>query len=135
MQLFLLFIFNFGTFHKYLTTMENSKINVNGFDQKWPLYSAIYSLPIKPLILPKMSKINLVYTDYISIICALVIAFLLSDYTKLKENISNEAKLLNNTQHANQSFIIFNRVPKAGSETLWGLLDRLQYGNNFSSYR
>ena len=83
----------------------------------------------------KMSKINLVFTDYITIICALVIAFLLSDYTKLKENISNEAKLLNNTQHANQSFIIFNRVPKAGSETLWGLLDRLQFGNKFSSYR
>jgi len=81
-----------------------------------------------------MLKINLVFTDCITIICALVIAFLLSDYTKLKENISNEAKLLNNTQHANQSFIIFNRVPKAGSETLWGLLDRLQYGNNFSSY-
>ena len=48
--------FNFGTFYKYLTIMENSQINVNGFDQKWPLYSAIYSLPIKPLILPKNVK-------------------------------------------------------------------------------
>ena len=82
-----------------------------------------------------MSKIYLGFTDLITLTCALVIAFLLSDYSKLKENISNEAKLLNNTCRANQSFIIFNRVPKAGTETLWSVIDRLQWINKFHSYR
>ena len=81
-----------------------------------------------------MSKVNLNYLDLITVICALIIGFQFSDYRNLKETILNEAKLLNNTQFANQSFIVFNRVPKAGSETLWTLLDRLQKINSFNSY-
>ena len=84
---------------------------------------------------PIMTKLNPVFVDLISVICTLIVAFLLSDYSKLKEKISNEESLLNNTRFSNQSLVIFNRVPKAGSEMLWSLLDRLQFKNNFSSYR
>ena len=83
----------------------------------------------------KMSKLNSVFVDLMSVICALIIAFLLSDYSKLKENILNEANLLNNTRFSNQSLVVFNRVPKAGSEMLWTLIDKIQFINNFNSYR
>ena len=83
----------------------------------------------------KMSKVKPLFVDLISVISALLIAFLWSDYSKLQENILNEAILLNNTGCSNQSILVFNRVPKAGSEMLWALLDRLQHINNFTSYR
>ena len=82
-----------------------------------------------------MSKSHPVFVDLISVISALIIAYLLSDYSKLKENISNEANLLNNTRFSNQSVVVFNRVPKAGSEMLWTLMDKLQFINNFNGYR
>ena len=82
-----------------------------------------------------MSKSHPVFVDLISIISALIIAYLLSDYSKLKENISIEANLLNNTRFSNQSVVVFNRVPKAGSEMLWTLIDKIQFINKFNSYR
>ena len=83
----------------------------------------------------KMSKSHPVFVDLISVISALIIAYLLSDYSKLKENISIEANLLNNTRFSNQSVVVFNRVPKAGSEMLWTLIDKIQFINKFNSYR
>ena len=82
-----------------------------------------------------MSKSHPVFVDLISVISALIIGYLLSDYSKLKENISIEANLLNNTRFSNQSVVVFNRVPKAGSEMLWTLIDKIQFINNFNSYR
>ena len=82
-----------------------------------------------------MSKSHPVFVDLISVISALIIAYLLSDYSKLKENISIEANLLNNTRFSNQSVVVFNRVPKAGSEMLWTLIDKIQFINKFNSYR
>ena len=82
-----------------------------------------------------MSKSHPVFVDLISLISALIIAYLLSDYSKLKENISIEANLLNNTRFSNQSVVVFNRVPKAGSEMLWTLIDKIQFINDFNSYR
>ena len=82
-----------------------------------------------------MSKSHPFFVDLISVISALIIAYLLSDYSKLKENISIEANLLNNTRFSNQSVVVFNRVPKAGSEMLWTLIDKIQFINKFNSYR
>jgi hypothetical protein len=41
---------------------------------------------------------------------------------------------LNNTANADQEGLIFNRVPKVGSETIWSLIDRLAFKNGFNSF-
>ena len=41
--------------------------------------------------------------------------------------------LLNNTNNSNDTFLIFNRVPKAGTESLMNLLDILASKNNFTA--
>ena len=41
---------------------------------------------------------------------------------------------LNNTRLSDQSILVFNRVPKAGSEMVWSLINRLSHKNNFTSY-
>lgn len=78
--------------------------------------------------------IKLTTCDIITVSCVIILSTLLPDFVILKKEIQNEANLLNNTHDANQSFVIFNRVPKAGSETLWSLLDKLAKRNNFTSY-
>lgn len=72
--------------------------------------------------------------ELITVSCVIILSTLLPDWLILRKEIHNEANLLNNTHDANQSFVIFNRVPKAGSETLWSLLDKLGKINNFTSY-
>ena len=78
-----------------------------------------------------MSKSHPVFVDLISVISALIIAYLLSDYSKLKENISIQANLLNNTRFSNQSVVVFNRVPKCGSMFLTTLCYKLGTKNKF----
>ena len=72
--------------------------------------------------------------DILSLLSTLFVAYYLTDYTKLIEKIEKEANVLNNTKKSNQSVLVFNRTPKAGSETIWNLLDFLSKPNNFSSY-
>ena len=72
--------------------------------------------------------------DLLIILCAAFIGYFLQNYSNLKRSLDLESGALNNTKYANQSFLIFNRVPKAGSETLWGLLDILANHNGFQSY-
>ena len=55
-------------------------------------------------------------------------------YKKQKEEIFRQQRLLNNTIESDQSYLIFNRVPKAGSEMLWTLINSLARENNFTSY-
>lgn len=43
--------------------------------------------------------------------------------------------LLNNTRHAENQIIFFNRVPKVGSQTFMELLRRLSIRNNFLFHR
>ena len=43
------------------------------------------------------------------------------------------ANTLNNTKNANQGILIYNRVPKTGSKSMWNLLEQLQTENNFQS--
>ena len=73
--------------------------------------------------------------DIVSLFSTICLAYLLTDLTKLRKKIDNEANSLNNTKRSNTSFLIFNRTPKAGSETVWGMMDILQSFNNFTSAR
>ena len=82
-----------------------------------------------------MSKIGEISAiDYLALLCLVLVTWLLCYQTRLQSEISLEANELNNTKYANQSFLIFNRVPKAGSETLWSLIDKLAKRNNFQRY-
>ena len=78
-------------------------------------------------------KTRFYLSDFVTILCIIVISQLYPEYSDLNKNLQNEANLLNNTHEANATFLIFNRVPKAGTETLMGLLDLLSYRNNFTA--
>ena len=72
--------------------------------------------------------------DILSLLSTVFVAYYLTDYKELIERIDKEANELNNTKKSNQSVLVFNRTPKAGSETIWNLLDFLSKPNNFGSY-
>ena len=69
----------------------------------------------------------------ITAITVLIIAILLKDYHQFSNQLANEATKLNNTIKANRTVLVFNRTPKAGSESLWKLIDILANQNNFLS--
>ena len=69
--------------------------------------------------------------DVIIMLSISLTAFIFQDYTKLRNQLKSEAQILNNTEKANQTFVIFNRVPKAGTNTLWELLDAISKRQNF----
>ena len=81
----------------------------------------------------KEKKMKLTFYDVISILTALLTALLLKDYGHLKSELWKEAEKFNNTIKANQTILVFNRTPKAGSESLWKLIDNLAFRNNFTS--
>ena len=68
--------------------------------------------------------------DVIFVISCGLATYLFQDYAKLKANLQSKASLLNNTAKANQSFMIFNRVPKAGTNTLWEVIDVVAINQN-----
>ena len=68
--------------------------------------------------------------DVIFVISCGLTTFLFQDYAKLKAKLQSKASLLNNTAKANQSFMIFNRVPKAGTNTLWEVIDVVAINQN-----
>ena len=74
------------------------------------------------------------WIETITCICAIIIAVLFPNYIQLKSDILKETFNLNGTVNGNQSFLCFNRVPKAGSETLWTILDKLGPRNGFKSF-
>ena len=71
--------------------------------------------------------------DFFSLFCTIFIAYYVTDYIKLNKQIKEQASELNITKKLNTSVLMFNRTPKAGSETLWGLIDILANRNNFTS--
>ena len=71
--------------------------------------------------------------DFFSLFCTIFIAYYGTDYIKLTKQIQEQASELNITKKLNTSVLMFNRTPKAGSETLWGLIDILANKNNFTS--
>ena len=70
--------------------------------------------------------------DVIFVISAGLAALLFQDYAKLRNHLKSEALTLNNTEKANQSFVIFNRVPKAGTNTLWEVIDGVAKLQNYT---
>ena len=52
------------------------------------------------------------YCDFITLFCATTISVLLMKHKKLQDEILIEIDRLNNTKNANQSILIYNRVPK-----------------------
>ena len=57
-----------------------------------------------------------------------------TQYKQYKEELLTQRRLLNNTLSSDESYLIFNRVPKAGSEMLWDVINKLARLNNFTSY-
>lgn len=72
--------------------------------------------------------------DFVIILSTVVIGILYSEYSNLSGSLQSHADSLNVTKFLNQSGLFFNRNPKAGSETIWGLIDRLAIVNNFNGY-
>ena len=59
-----------------------------------------------------------------------------SELTALEESFETVRSELNNTGRAtNQELLIFNRVPKVGSQTILTLLNKLSWRNNFTAYK
>ena len=55
-------------------------------------------------------------------------------YQPFRDKILLHQVKLNNTIRSNQSYLIFNRVPKAGSQTVQGLIRVLSKINGFNLY-
>ena len=53
---------------------------------------------------------------------------------QLQDDLVKAAKAVNTTHRGDQEALVFNRVPKAGSEMMWSLIDKLANLNNFTSY-
>ena len=78
-------------------------------------------------------SVRLKWLDCIIIISAVISAMLYPQRRSLRILLMNQKNTLNITSQANTSFLIFNRNPKAASQTIWKLLDKLQYPNHFYS--
>ena len=50
--------------------------------------------------------------DFITLLCVAIISVMVLKVAKLQSEIKLETDKLNNTKHANQSILIYNRVPK-----------------------
>ena len=61
-------------------------------------------------------------------------AYTLHRYTSVKSDLRDAISALNNTAFADQEGLVFNRVPKVGSEMIWSLIDRLAVRNGFNSF-
>ncbi len=61
--------------------------------------------------------------DVIVVVGMVAAAVTFSSYRRLRDDLAIEAMALNNTPNNNQTAVIFNRNPKAASETVWTLID------------
>ena len=78
-------------------------------------------------------SVRLKWLDCVIIISAIMSAMLYPQRRSLRILLMNQKSTLNITSQANASFLIFNRNPKAASQTICRLLDKLQFPNNFTS--
>ena len=73
--------------------------------------------------------------DIVATISIVTLAIVYQMHYKLhKEELFTQQRILNNTIASDHTYLIFNRVPKAGSEMLWTLINSLANENNFTSY-
>ena len=72
----------------------------------------------------------------VAVFVAIVAAatYTLDRYVSVRSDLSDAASALNNTASADQEGLVFNRVPKVGSEMIWSLIDRLAVRNGFHSF-
>ncbi|CAB4055297.1 UST [Lepeophtheirus salmonis] len=58
---------------------------------------------------------------------------LISTWREINNAIETERFKLNITPSLQEDILLFNRVPKVGSQTVWGIIDKLARLNNFNS--
>ena len=78
-------------------------------------------------------SVRLKWLDCVIIISAIMSTMLYPQRRSLRILLMNQKSTLNITSQANASFLIFNRNPKAASQTICRLLDKLHFPNNFTS--
>ena len=61
-------------------------------------------------------------------------SYALDRYASVRSDLSDAMSVLNNTAFADHEGLVFNRVPKVGSEMIWSLIDRLAVRNGFNSF-
>ena len=86
-------------------------------------------------VIHKRIKIDRVVYDIFATLALVTLANVYQNhYKQSKDELFTQQRLLNNTILSDNSYLVFNRVPKAGSEMLWSLIDKLALENNFTSY-
>ena len=86
-------------------------------------------------VIYKRIKIDRVVYDIFATLALVTLANVYQNhYKQSKDELFTQQRLLNNTILSDNSYLVFNRVPKAGSEMLWSLIDKLALENNFTSY-
>ena len=81
----------------------------------------------------KMNK-NVLFNILATLSIVIMSVMYQTQYKRHMEELLTHRRMLNNTLSSDESYLIFNRVPKAGSEMLWGLINKLAIVNNFTSY-
>ena len=72
--------------------------------------------------------------NFISLLACLLAILLYKNYQELKQAYKEMNLILNKTVIVNQSLMIFNQVPKTGSENMMQLINSLSMRNNFSDF-
>ena len=86
-------------------------------------------------VIQKRVKADRVVYDIFATLALVTLANVYQNhYKQSKDELFTQQRLLNNTILSDNSYLVFNRVPKAGSEMLWSLIDKLALENNFTSY-
>ena len=86
-------------------------------------------------VIHKRVKMDRVVYDIFATVALVTLANVYQNhYKQSKDELFTQQRLLNNTILSDNSYLVFNRVPKAGSEMLWSLIDKLALENNFTSY-
>ncbi len=73
--------------------------------------------------------------DWLALVSVLLSAYVARRYHSAREDLLRfRQSSLNNTRDSLPNVLVFNRVAKVGSQTLWLLLDRLAARNKFLSF-
>ena len=88
---------------------------------------------LQRMLFKSFEKLSLI--DKVSVFSIFSLSFLILEYKKIQNELLQESNQLNITKNLNTSFLIFNRTPKAGSEMIWTLIDRLSVKNEFKNFR
>eukprot|EP00096_Caligus_rogercresseyi_P011298 TRINITY_DN4404_c0_g1_i1.p1 TRINITY_DN4404_c0_g1~~TRINITY_DN4404_c0_g1_i1.p1 ORF type:complete len:333 (+),score=63.69 TRINITY_DN4404_c0_g1_i1:29-1027(+) len=69
----------------------------------------------------------------ITLLCFCAFIRLYLDLRTLRSLLESEAQRLNISSRSNGDFVLYNRVPKSGSQTLWKIIDNLAVSHGFNS--